>query len=283
MNRNTNLGRSASFPADVARAGTDADPPRPERVIRIPKTADIVAAHIRNLIIRGELKEGDYLQPEAQLMERFTTSRPTLREAFRILENERLISVTRGSRSGARVHSPSVDNVARYAGFALQAGGTTLADVYEARLAIEPFAAGLAAENSTPAAVERLQAELAHLHELLAAKDFTRYRLQIARFHLSIVDLSGNKTLGMMTRLLQGVIEKHQSQYRETPAMLARLKGPARTKFYETGMSSLATIVDLIARKDRGGAEAHWRGHMEYGNDVWLSGYDRTAVVDVLE
>lgn len=283
MYKNTPMGKTSSFPADVARAGSDADAQRPERVIRIPKTADIVAAHIRNLIIRGELKEGDFLQPEAQLMERFTTSRPTLREAFRILENERLISVTRGSRSGARVHRPSVENVARYAGFALQSSGTTLADVYEARLAIEPFAAGLAAERVTPAEVARLRSEFAELTRLLAANDFTEYRLQIARFHLSIVDLSGNKTLSLMARLLQGVIEKHQSQYRESQSMVARLRGSARRKFYETGMRSLETIVDLIEARDRAGAEAHWRGHMEYGNDVWLTGYDRAAVVDVLE
>jgi DNA-binding FadR family transcriptional regulator len=282
MSRNNLMGKPTGFPADVGRAASQTEA-RPERVIRIPKTADIVAAHIRNLIIRGELKEGDYLQPEAQLMERFTTSRPTLREAFRILENERLISVTRGSRSGARVHRPSVENVARYAGFALQASGTTLADVYEARLGIEPFAAGLAAERRTPEAVERLRAQFAQLTELLAAKNVTEYRVLIARFHLSIVDFSGNKTLSLMARLLQGVIERHQSQFRESHSMVGRLKGAARTKFYQTGMRSLETIIELIEAGDRPGAEAHWRAHMEYGNDVWLSGYDRTAVVDMLE
>ena len=72
----------------------------PKHLIRIPKTAEVVAGDIRKRIVRGEIREGDFLQPEAHLMEHYGTSRPTIREAFRILENEQFISVTRGSRSG---------------------------------------------------------------------------------------------------------------------------------------------------------------------------------------
>ena len=104
--------------------------------IRVPKTSELVADQIRAQIIRGELAEGDFLPPEGQLMESLGISRPTLREAFRILEAESLISVVRGSRTGAKVHKPSTELVSRYAGYVLQAQGTTIADLYQARLAI---------------------------------------------------------------------------------------------------------------------------------------------------
>jgi DNA-binding FadR family transcriptional regulator len=266
---------------DITRAAAT-DELFPQRVIRIPKTADLVASHIRNLIIRGELKEGDFLQPEAQLMERFTTSRPTLREAFRILENERLISVTRGSRTGAQVHRPSVDNVARYAGFALQADGATLGDLYQVRLAIEPFAARLAAENSTKATVDKLRREVAAIGERLEADDVDGYVKLITRFHQSVVDMCANKTLRMMSLLLQGVIEKHQSRIKGSPKIV-RMKGESRAKLYRASMKSLGKLVELIAAKDGAGAEAHWRSHVEAGNDLWVSGYDQTAIVDVIE
>src|SRR5439155_5195777 len=67
------------------------------RAVRVPKTAELVAAHLRRQIVRGELKEGDALPPETALMEQFNVSRPTLREAFRVLESEALITVRRGS------------------------------------------------------------------------------------------------------------------------------------------------------------------------------------------
>ena len=45
----------------------------------------------------------DQLPPESALMEQFGVSRPTLREAFRILEAEGAISIRRGVRGGARL------------------------------------------------------------------------------------------------------------------------------------------------------------------------------------
>jgi len=77
--------------------------------IRIPKMAELVAKNIRNRILEGDLKEGDSLPPEGKLLDAFNISRPTLREAFRILETEKLISVSRGSRSGATVHTPKIE------------------------------------------------------------------------------------------------------------------------------------------------------------------------------
>src|SRR5438094_705925 len=84
------------------------------------RSAVLVAGHIRGQIVRGELEEDDALPSEAALMQRFKISRPTLREAFRILESEGLIDVRRGARGGARVRVPDHDVVARYAGLVLQ-------------------------------------------------------------------------------------------------------------------------------------------------------------------
>jgi len=41
-----------------------------EATVRAPKTAEVVANHIRSRIVRGELSEGDFLPPEGQLMAR---------------------------------------------------------------------------------------------------------------------------------------------------------------------------------------------------------------------
>ena len=59
-----------------------------------------IAAQLRRRIVRGAVKPGEKLPPETRLMEQFGVSRPTIREAFRILETERLIAVRPG-RPGA--------------------------------------------------------------------------------------------------------------------------------------------------------------------------------------
>ena len=64
---------------------------------RIPKMAQVVAAELRAKILQGEFKPGHSLLSEATLMEQYDVSRPTLREALRLLEAQDLISVRRGS------------------------------------------------------------------------------------------------------------------------------------------------------------------------------------------
>ena len=67
------------------------------QVVRAPKTAELIATLYRRQIVRGELRPGDTLPSEQQLMGQFGVSRPTLREAFRILEAEDLAVVRVGS------------------------------------------------------------------------------------------------------------------------------------------------------------------------------------------
>ena len=105
--------------------------------VRVPKAGEMVAAQLRRQIVLGELKEGDQLPPESVLMEQFGVSRPTLREAFRILEAEGAIAVRRGVRGGARVQVPGISVAARHIGLLLQYRGALLSDVYEARAVLE--------------------------------------------------------------------------------------------------------------------------------------------------
>jgi DNA-binding FadR family transcriptional regulator len=255
---------------------------RARTVIRIPKTAEVVAANIRKMIIRGQVKEGDFLQPEAQLMQHFGTSRPTIREAFRILENEQLISVTRGSRSGARLHAPTVDSVARYAGFALQAQGTLLTDIYLARLGIEPFAVRLAAERRTPAQLAALRDELAAVNAIIDAHGAGHeFRISVVKLHQSIVETAGSNTLTMISAMLQAIAEQHMSKY--VPRDEAARDPEAHLRRTRSGMRSFDKLLGLLEAKDADGAEAHWRVHMRNANEAWLLGYDQAALVDVLD
>src|SRR5256885_904199 len=120
---------------------TEGRSPAAARELRVAQNAQLVAPHLPHPNLPGPLVEGDSLPPEAELMAEFGVSRPTLREAFRVLESESLITIRRGARGGARVHGISPTTAARYAGLLLQARGTTIADVYQCRIILEPAAA----------------------------------------------------------------------------------------------------------------------------------------------
>ena len=113
------------------------------------------------MVVHGQLKEGDFLPNEAELMAHFGVSRPTLREAVRVLESERLVEVRRGSRTGARVRVPGPEIVARPAGLLLELSGATIADLMVARPGIEPMAVRLLAESASQEALDELETMLA--------------------------------------------------------------------------------------------------------------------------
>jgi DNA-binding FadR family transcriptional regulator len=75
--------------------------------VHVPKAAELVAAALRTRILRRELLPGDRLPAESLLMSHYGVSRPTLREALRLLEAQELLEVRRGARGGGVVRQPS--------------------------------------------------------------------------------------------------------------------------------------------------------------------------------
>jgi DNA-binding FadR family transcriptional regulator len=265
---------STSFIGDPARQKSNA------AAVRIPKTAELVARRIRNGIIRGELKDGDSLPAEAHLIAEFEVSRPTIREAVRILESEGLITVARGARGGARVSAPNFEMVSRAAGITLQAQGATIGDIYEMRTLIEPPAARLVAERNPKKAAAALRAHLETEYALVDDR-FAEVKA-IADFHRLLMELSGNTTLTMIAHALQELMERHFSlaqsinEAKEDEEFLQRRM--------RVGLKSHSKLIDLIEAGAGDSAEKHWRDHMIAAGKVWLNELGpTTTVVELLE
>jgi DNA-binding FadR family transcriptional regulator len=245
---------------------------------RARKVAETVADAIRRDIIRGQLKDGDSLPAEAQLIAEFGVSRPTMREAVRILESEGLIRVARGAKGGAQVSAPTFALVARAAGIALQSNGATLGDIYRVRTIIEPPAARMIAEGNSVAAAAVLHRQLDK--ELALIGNRKACALAIAEFHIIMMDLCGNVTLRMFGHALQHLVERHLAlaQRRDPSQNIAALT--ERTRF---GLRSHARLIQLIEEQDGPGAERHWDNHMRAAGVYRLAEVEPTTVVELLE
>lgn len=246
--------------------------------IRVPKTSEIVADHFRGQIVRGDLKEGDFLPPEGQLMTSLGISRPTLREAFRILEAESLISVVRGSRTGARVHPPSVELVSRYAGYVLQSLNTTIADLYQARLAIEPQVVRWLATKPDRLSVRKLREEIERLRVLLHAGRLGDFMEAVNAFHATLVEVTGTKTLSFMNQLLLNLVGRHQADFnRRHPIEIDQ-----RKKSLAGAVKSYEKLVDLIESEQVEEAVKHWRLHLTNAAASWTVDEEAGRIVDSL-
>jgi DNA-binding FadR family transcriptional regulator len=243
--------------------------------MQTPKMAEMVAASIRQQIIRGELNEGDALPTEAELIAHFGISRPTLREAFRILESESLISIRRGSRGGAAIHMPSPDVAARYTGMLLQAAGTTLADVHVARTVIEPAAARMLAENFTPEASDSLHAALDEEREGLTNPDV--FVTTSVTFHRLIVEHAGNRTLAVLWETVARTIEAHHA------AVVAKeMLGAGPQLQNQKGYRAHVHMLDLMERGDPDAVEKFWRKHIDEAESWMVKRVGSGQLLDIL-
>jgi DNA-binding FadR family transcriptional regulator len=248
--------------------------PRGRDRVRVPKTAELVAAQIRRQIIRGEVREGEALLPESELMAEFGVSRPTLREAFRILESESLISVTRGSRGGARVHAPDIEAAARYAGLFLQYQQATLEDVQAARAVVEPPAARMLAERRDAKACQALRELIEEEKVAMLDGDGDAYAELSTQFHEQVMEHAGNQTLALVVGMLHDIIERHAATSMEVSLNEKALKKSVRSQ---------EKLVALIEAGDADGAEKHWREHIRAAAQSVLDKAARKSVVDLFD
>jgi len=233
-----------------------------------------VADELRRLIIAGELDEGDSLGHEPDLIERFGVSRPSLREALRILETEGLITVVRGVQGGVVVHRPDRRQAARTAALILQTRNVPLADVFEARTILEPIAVRMVAEaRNRVSSAKRLRALIAD--EIEAIDDAEEFGRANAQFHEELVSMGGNQTLGIMAEMLDEVVAR-------AITVLASGGADESMATRQRGVRSQERLVELIEAGDAEGAEEHWRKHMTVVGRVML-GQQAKTVIDLLD
>jgi DNA-binding FadR family transcriptional regulator len=244
----------------------------------VNRAATVIANNLRRRIIRGELAEGQLLPGgEQQLLTEFGVSRPTVREAIRILESESLLVVRRGSRGGIEVSVPRAETAAGYAGLLFQYRQARLSDVFQAAGVIEGPCAAMLAKSRTPADLGALHCAVAEEREAI---DDAQRLLELQNgFHRLIVELVGNNTLKVLSDMVRHIIEVATQRYLLNPALRNEDRIPAS----EAGIRAHAKLVSLIEQKDAVKADAMWRRQiLATGEHVRrLGGID--SVIDLLD
>ena len=241
--------------------------------VRLPKVAELVAGEIRRRIINGDVQAGDPLPNEAELTALFGVSRPTLREALRLLEADGLIEVKRGVRGGPRVRVPDAAVTARHAAMLLQMRGTTLEDLIGARLIIEPAAVRALARRSSRSDVKALRA--AHQAELDAGEDYDANAHHATLFHAMLVELVGNQTLTLLNELLIGI------QDMENRTVVHRLSDDEAGAVVARARKEHETLIERIEQGDAAGAEAVWTRHLEGTAALTRRTFGQARLIDI--
>jgi DNA-binding FadR family transcriptional regulator len=154
-------------------------------------------------ILGGTLKPGDKLPSEEELLARFGISRTVLREAVKTLTAKGLL--VSKTRTGTMVRDQQSWNFfdADILAWRIDVGldEAFLQSLREARLAVEPYAARLAAERATEAELDEMRQSVAGMQDAL--DDRQKFALADLRFHRAVAAASGNVVLSSFAAVIE--------------------------------------------------------------------------------
>ena len=167
-----------------------------------------VVDQVQEAIIDGRLKAGDRLPAERELKDMLQTSRSTLREALRVLEQKGLIEIKLGPGGGAIVRAVSADQVTESLDLLIRFNKVSLAHLAQ-------FREGLEGDVVAVAAAMIAEKDVAHLDQLLdrAAACASRGRsafedfLQVDKdIHLAFAQITANPLyISVLTTLHENI------------------------------------------------------------------------------
>jgi DNA-binding FadR family transcriptional regulator len=220
-----------------------------------------VAHVLRQRIADGVFEVGTQLPAEHQLMESFGVSRPTCREALRILQSEGLVVVQRGNRGGARVLPPDPMRIASYAGVYLQMRGASISEIFDVRIAIEPEAVALIARRPDSQVLSLLAQNVASQRFLV--DDRPAFYKCGRDFRQLLLDHCGSETLRLLGLVVGEIADQQLS--------LLSHALPYRADQADDFRRSIVMKQNMIAameQKDVESAAEIWRAYLRFFLDA---------------
>lgn len=171
------------------------------------KLSDQVVDRIKLWLMSKNIKPGDRLPQEKELMDLLGVSRGTIREALKALEVQGLVSVATGRSGGAVVAEVSYQTAAGLLGNYFYFQRLQAAEIYDLRQLIEPEMAVTVVDRLTEADLLRLE----KLIESCANVDDTpesrrRQRLEELEFHNVLAARSPNPLYSFTCRFINKVL-----------------------------------------------------------------------------
>jgi DNA-binding FadR family transcriptional regulator len=228
--------------------------PRPIR-----GASEQVAVEIQHHIQEEGLGPGDFLGREEDLAGEFGVSRPTLREALKLLASGNLIRASKGPGGGIFVARTAEQGISRSLSDAiamtLETGAVTLDELLEARILLEVPLAGLAAYQPDEGIVDRLR-EMVEREATAEPEDTETHARTDMEIHRTLAAAAGNRMVQALTDWIFEVLQ---------PSLIEILQ-PAvvQSAIAEQHQALLAAVE----KGDPARAERAMKDHLLYLQDV---------------
>ena len=171
------------------------------RPVETQRASEAIYEQIKGLIVGGQLQPGDRLPSERNMMDMLQRSRPTIREALRMLERAGFIRTVPGT-NGAIVQALNTSGVEQSLEAMLQTSRVTLEELAEYRGQNDTAVARWAAVRHTEADLAEINQVLEEADRLEKAEDFEAFVRLDASFHGLLAKAGKNEVAYILTQVM---------------------------------------------------------------------------------
>jgi DNA-binding FadR family transcriptional regulator len=239
------------------------------------KRPEAIAEQIKDWIVEQNLKPGDRLPGERELIIRLGASKSTTREALKVLETQGLVASRTGPGGGTFVKALPERQAIELLGNYFFYKNPTIKDIYTLRKVLEPELAASVVGRLSETDFARLEGTM-RLYAL-PPKDLVEERKQRHAeldFHGILVDLCPNPVLGFTCRFLHSLLRDL--------TVCRRIYDTPNPDLRKSGHFFQVILIQALRREDEEAARRiiyeHMctaQGHMEEREAVVLSGFLR--------
>ena len=217
--------------------------------IKVPKSCDVLAERLQQKILSGVYKSGSALPTERELVADTGLSRSSVREALRILEAQGLVQTRAGRYGGSIVSRPTDALLASHINLFAKGLSVSLRALVEARQALEPMVAYLAARNRTAADVAELTLISTRLDEA-ALHDVSGFLQENANWHTALAAASHNDLLRAFTASISGLMLEASQIESFASEDVRKLVTQAHNRIFEAIVAQDANAARRRAERD---------------------------------
>jgi GntR family transcriptional repressor for pyruvate dehydrogenase complex len=221
--------------------------------VRPVRSYQRIVEQIEDAIIRGELRSGQYLPSEREMMQQFSVSRSTVREAMRVLESDGLIRSRPGNPNGAEVLGFTLLALRRSVDRLVQADQLKLAELIGFRMVLEGTANLMATQLRTDQDLREMQAALAGMQAGIA-EGYESFSQADMRFHEVVARASGNALVQLCSQVVRDVVlELIRRKITDAPEDEALMAASLRhhTEVFEAVRAGDPAAAEALARANQ--------------------------------
>ena len=209
---------------------------------------DDTAAELRQMIVGGQLRPGEFLPPQRDLAARLGVGASTMREAVQTLIAVGLLQAHPGK--GTWVREDAGAGLIHPEAVRARLGELNARSLAEARSVVEVALTELAATRATAEDLARIRAAMTAMRE--NATDLPAFIRADFEFHLAIADAGHNELLAQFYHLTRSLFKEVSYELISLPMV------------QDESIEIQAAVLQAIEARDPQGARQAAEAHMQY-------------------